>query len=173
MNANITIPLPKRKVNFITVEEKYKAIKALERKETTLPEICEKLDVGKSTVFGWITQRDKIIDEFENNPLISKRMRTRGPKTKEIEEILADWIKVNRSSGADGVALSATLIKQKAQDFAKILGDNEFQANNGWFDKFKKKFQHLLADDVESENDKLMACHVDESERQDNDNEGN
>lgn len=138
-NGNNGSVATKRKVNFITVEEKYKALRALERKETTINEICARLDVGKSTVFGWHYQREKIIDDYETKQFSSKRMKVRGSKNKEIEELLQEYINTTRLTNGGAAALSGPNLLAKAEYFAKLLGDYEFKANNSWLDRFRKR----------------------------------
>ena len=45
--------------------------------------------------------------------------------------------------GEKRLPLAGTLIKRKAIQFAAALGHHDFQANNGWIDKFKKR-HHIV-----------------------------
>lgn len=66
----------------------------------------------------------------------SKARRQKQPEYPEIERSLVLWFTQCRQSN---IPVGGPLLIEKAQSFAKKLNLNNFKANSGWLDRFKKR----------------------------------
>ena len=55
-------------------------------------------------------------------------------KYKSTDEALLTWMREMRSQN---ISLTGPILLEKAQMFAKELGDAQFKGNQGWLEKFK------------------------------------
>jgi len=82
----------------------------------------------------WKT-RDQIRTQFKNsNPKLKK---LRKGSFQDVDSVLYQWFREQRSAG---IPLDGPLIQAKARFFAEALGIANFSASNGWFDKWKRRF---------------------------------
>lgn len=126
-------------------------MKAIERKEVKISDLCARLDVGRSTVAGWLALKDKIYDDYEmRQTSFSKRMKVLGAKNKQIEELLLQYIEENRES-SNTSSLEASHLIAKASEFARALGDDDFKCDIHWLNRFRKK-HHIKLDDLKCPN---------------------
>ena len=131
MNFNPLNPSLKRN-STICIDEKYNAILSIENKEFKVNELSRVLNVGRSTVNGWIQNKEKIKEEYESSLDPSKRIRIRGAKYPEIDKALMDWIRETRPF------LNGPIIMDKAEEIGKMM-NKEFKASSGWLERFKKR----------------------------------
>lgn len=86
------------------------------------------------------------------------RKRIKSCLYEDVDEAVLKWISLVRDKN---VPLSGTIIKEKAIEYAKSLGLTEFNASNGWLDKFKKR--HAIKEKVicgESADVSDQDCHL-------------
>ena len=122
-----------------SLEQKYNAIMAVENNLKSQLDIIKELGAKQSTVNGWFNEEEKrkIITAFQNNIKSSKRKRLRGSKYQDIDESLFEWMKKAR---LNNVPINGPILMKKADDFAVLLNNQEFHANNGWLERFKQRF---------------------------------
>lgn len=121
----------KRKV--FTIEEKSHIIWRLENGESN-SEIAKECGVSHSTVSTIWKNREKIKALFENNSLKLKRSRTSEHKV--IEDALLTWFKHQR---ANNVPISGPIVQQKANDFARLAGKENFECSSSWVQRFRAR----------------------------------
>lgn len=121
----------KRKV--FSIEEKYHVIWRLQNGETN-SEIAKECGVSHSTISTIWKNRDKIKVLFENNSLKLKRSRTSEHKV--MEDALLIWFKHQR---ANNVPISGPILQQKANDFARLMGKENFKCSSSWVQRFRAR----------------------------------
>ena len=77
--------------------------------------------------------KDKIFEKY-NSGLISKRVKPK--KYEELSKAVHKWFLILRG---ENVPISGPMVKQKALQFAGGFNIKEFQASEGWLEKWKKR----------------------------------
>ena len=121
----------KRKV--FNIEEKSHIIWRLENGETNVS-IAKELGVSHSTISTIWKDREKIQSLFEHNSL--KIKRARSSEHKDIEEALLTWFKRQRSNN---VPISGPILQAKANEFARLLGNPNFNCSSSWIQRFRAR----------------------------------
>jgi hypothetical protein len=93
------MPGVKRNLTTLSMEKKYEALIALDKKELDRKAVCVKYNIANSTLTGWIADKKKIFESVEQSSISSKIMRFRTTDHKEVEEALVEWIREARQSG--------------------------------------------------------------------------
>lgn len=125
----------KRVLKCLSIEEKYKLIKDVEG-GLKKKDAADKYGIPASTVSTIFKNRESIINSFESGfRLHSKRVKT--PIFKNIDKAVLDWFTAARSQN---MPISGGIIKEKAMEFAKRFGDDNFTASTGWLDKWKQRY---------------------------------
>ncbi|XP_054711365.1 tigger transposable element-derived protein 6-like [Uloborus diversus] len=106
-------------------------------------DISVKFGIPPSTVSTIIKNRNAVMKSYENIEPNRKRSKTCSYET--VDEAVLKWIKVVRDQN---LPISGPLIKEKALEYAKHFGCDDFQASSGWLDKFKKR--HAIKEKVVS-----------------------
>ena len=127
----------KRFYNETSMKNKYDALKELE-KEVPQKEVALRFGVQKSTLFTWKRNKTKI-EEAYHAGLGNKR--TRPEKYEDLNKALMKWFLNCRS---ENIPLNGPLLKEKAIAFATELKIENFQASDGWLEKWKKRFVYFL-----------------------------
>jgi transposase len=81
--------MPKRKSKTLTIKEKYDIIKLVEE-GTSVPSICNKFGIGRTTVYDFIKSKQKIIDYVEKSTNMNRRTFKRS-NYPEVEERMDEW----------------------------------------------------------------------------------
>ena len=127
----------KGKLKTRTISEKYKILQELDKGESCAC-IAKKYDIAKQTLSGWLKEKARIYSEVEKNKTSEKRLRMRGSSYEDMDKTCYKWLLNARHQN---IPISGTILKEKALYFAKELGcDTNFQASDGWFDRWKKRF---------------------------------
>ncbi|GBN18042.1 Tigger transposable element-derived protein 4 [Araneus ventricosus] len=101
-------------------------------------DIALKFGICPNCLSDIIKNRDKI-QNYDSSNSCSKRLKT--CVYEDVYEIVLKWIHTMRDKN---VPISGPFIIEKALQFAKALGYDEFQGSNGWLEKFKRK-QGIMA----------------------------
>lgn len=133
--AFVFIMASKRVLKCLSIEEKYKLIKevdgGLKKKEA-----AAKYGIPASTVSTIFKNKESIITSFESGVRLScKRMKT--PKFHNIDKAVLDWFTTARNQN---MPISGGILKEKAMEFSKRFGDDNFMASTGWLDKWKQRY---------------------------------
>ena len=127
----------KRSHNETSMKNKYDALKELE-KGVPQKEVALRFGVQKSTLSTWKRNKTKI-EEAYHAGLGNKRMRPE--KYEDLNKALMKWFLNCRS---ENIPLNGVLLKEKAIAFATELKIENFQASDGWLEKWKKRFVYFL-----------------------------
>lgn len=122
-----------RKRKHFNVEEKSRIISKLENGATN-KDLAKEYDVSHSTISTIWKERNKIKFLFDSNLLKMKRART--TKHIEIEKALLMWF---QCQNANNVLLTGPILQQKANDFARCLGDQDFICSSSWIQRFRAR----------------------------------
>ncbi|XP_065652673.1 major centromere autoantigen B-like [Hydra vulgaris] len=90
-------------------------------------------DIPPNTLSTWRKNKDKIFNAIRLRNL-AKRVKV--DTCYQVNKAVLKWFKQMR---ANNVPISGLLVKEKPLYFAKKLSFENFQASNGWPDKFRKK----------------------------------
>jgi len=93
--------------------------------------IALKFGIPPNSLSTIIKNRDKIGNCESTN---SKRLKT--CVYEDVDEAVLKWIQTMRDKN---VPISGPFITEKALDFAKTLGHDEFRGSSGWLEKFKRR----------------------------------
>ncbi|XP_025197064.1 tigger transposable element-derived protein 6-like [Melanaphis sacchari] len=119
-----------RYLKTLTIGEKQKVLEAVKtgRKKK---DIAEEFGIPASTL-------STIIKNSKENDLNfpTDRKRKRGPGFSDVEECVVKWFKQCKDAK---VSIGGPILKEKAKNFAKSLGHEQFKASNGWLESFKKR----------------------------------
>lgn len=95
--------------------------------------IAKKYGIAPSTLTGFIKDEAKIAEEFSRN---KSRKRAREPGLPEVDKALLIWF---TSSRDNKIKVDGLMLKSKAEEFAKKLGNDEFKASDGWLTNWKRR----------------------------------
>ena len=110
---------------------KYKVLQEL-HKGTPQKDLAEKYSILKNTISTWKKNRAKILACYEKG----LDLKIIKPEMYEnISKALMKWLLHLRS---ENIPINGLLLKEKACNFAKEVGVSNFQASNGWLEKWKK-----------------------------------
>jgi len=98
--------------------------------------ISQQFGVPSSTLCRILKDADNIKKECAEGH--GKVKRFRGSEHPDLEKCLVEWLKECRSRTRN-VPVNGPILKQKAIEFSKKLGVDDFNPTNGWLDGFKKR----------------------------------
>lgn len=127
----------KNKTNHLTLKAKGAIIDEIDKGVSYL-RISKKYGVGKGTVSRIKAKKKEIREALASHysgPNIRKYMRT--SEHPEIEKKLYHWFVKQRMKN---IGVSAEMLKMKAKSIHNEIGGQSFNASNGWFMNFKKRF---------------------------------
>ena len=127
----------KRSHNETSMKNKYDALKELE-KGVPQKEVALRFGVQKGTLSTWKRNKTKI-EEAYHAGFGNKRMRPE--KYEDLNKALRKWF-LNCQS--ENIPLNGPLLKEKAIAFATELKIDNFQASDGWLEKWKKRIVYFL-----------------------------
>ena len=119
----------------VSLGEKYKAITEVES-GIKPSKVAEKYDVPRNTVSTWLKKKE-IKNAFKSDEVSSKRKNMRIGQNDDLEKALFSWLKKMR---ANNLPVNGTVVKEKAIGYAKELQIEGFKASNGWFERWKTRF---------------------------------
>ena len=96
--------------------------------------IAEELHFPRSTIQTIWSCRKKIFDNYvAAGPTPKKLSTTKFPKP---DAALVDWFDVQRGRK---LPINGPFMLTKAKMFSSAVGENDFNASNGWLDRWKKR----------------------------------
>jgi transcriptional regulator with XRE-family HTH domain len=125
---------PKKQRKDLTYSDKKKILAlADENKKLTQQDIASFLGCNRSTVSRVLKDRSKIegLDADDAN-----RRRIKGCKNEELENVLAEWIRLKRGLKQ---TIPSTLVREQARSLAESLEITDFKFSDGWLFNFFKR----------------------------------
>lgn len=128
-------PKTKRKRVVLSIDEIIKLLK----KSVSYTVICEKYNVGRSTVSD-IKKNQKKIISFKTGMIemgMSRKAKVmRLADNDKLDQAVYVWFKQKRM---DGVPVTGPMLCEKATQFSKQLNDDKFVASEGWKWRFCRR----------------------------------
>lgn len=124
---------PPRKLKSLTIEKKIEVLKKVAsgiQKKT----IAQEYKIPQSTLSTIIKNKTAILQFGAEIKDTGNFKRNRPRKT--VNTALMKWF---GSARKQNLPISGPVLQQKALNFAKNLGEENFKASAGWLDKFKKR----------------------------------
>ncbi|KAI1699773.1 tc5 transposase DNA-binding domain-containing protein [Ditylenchus destructor] len=138
----------------MTLLEKEMVIKAAAQKSQR--EVAQYFGIDRSMVSRIMRSKDairKALDEGANG----NRMRMKGAKHEQLENVLRLWI---NDVKAEGGPLSYDIVSKKAREIAAKMGISDFKASNGWIERFKSRTSLSLSGSSGGAADANMATFI-------------
>ena len=120
----------------VSLGEKFKAITDIES-GLKPSKVAEKYDVPRNTISTWIKKKKEIKSAFSSGEVSLKRKNMRIGQNENLEKALFCWLKKMRTNN---LPVNGTVLKEKAITYAKDLEIEGFNASNGWFERWKSRF---------------------------------
>ena len=124
----------KRKYTHKTLREKCQALKDLEKGESN-KDLAAKCNVPKNTLSTWVRTKEKLFDALKKGTNV-KRQKLKSSNHELVDQAIFNCFLNMRSQN---VPLSASMIQEKAVIFAKELSTKNFQAPDGWLQRWKER----------------------------------
>ena len=118
----------KRRLNIKPIGVKFEALKDLEKRMTN-KDVALKYGVPKNTLSSWVKNKYKMTTSFEKKGMSSSQKRTRCGSYNKLDKAVFHWFVGKRSQK---VPIGGIILKEKALEFAKTLGIQEFKALDCW-----------------------------------------
>ena len=125
---------PKNKRTRFSIAKKVEILDKVQKGDSRA-ELCRSYEIASSTLHTFIKDEKKIRAEFESNR-DSKRRVIRTSPFHELEKAVIKWFNIVREQK---IAVSGPMVREKALEYAKEMGLNNFAASDGWLDRFKKR----------------------------------
>ena len=120
----------------LTLKEQVDVIKYKDKSGCGSLSLAEKVFVGKTQILSILKSRDKILRELETNEPSSKQRSARKTGNEETNKLIWKWFK---EMSRRKLPISGLMLKERALQFAKDLGNTEFEDSNSWLDSFCKR----------------------------------
>lgn len=95
--------------------------------------IAKKYGIAPSTLTGFLKTQTKIAEDFAKN---KTRKRAREPGLPEVDKAVLVWFSNSRDNN---IKIDGLMLKTKAEEVAKKLGNTEFKASEGWLTNWKRR----------------------------------
>ncbi|UYV82375.1 hypothetical protein LAZ67_21001863 [Cordylochernes scorpioides] len=119
----------------LTYVEKMKIIEEIEQGKSH-SQVSRGRNIPRSTISTIFKNKFTIKSAFLKSNFSSTLKRDRDGEFPEIEEALFRWI---RQANAMKLAINGNILKEKAILLALKMGQDNFEASNGWLEKFKAR----------------------------------
>lgn len=126
----------KRTLKTLTIDVKYKLIKEVENGLRN-KDAAEKYGIPPNTVSTILKKKESIINAVEGGNSSGTAKRLKKPTYENVDKAIIDWFKSIRNQN---LPVSGGLIKEKALEFARKLGYQNFVASTGWLDNWKRRY---------------------------------
>ncbi|UYV75009.1 hypothetical protein LAZ67_12002075 [Cordylochernes scorpioides] len=119
----------------LTYVEKMKIIEEIKQGKSH-SQVSRERNIPRSTISTIFKNKFAIKSAFLKSNFSSTLKRDRDGEFPEIEEALFRWI---RQANAMKLAINGNILKEKAILLALKMGQDNFEASNGWLEKFKAR----------------------------------
>jgi IS30 family transposase len=127
--------VPERKRKSFSVEDKIRIIRMIESGKS-MAEVSREVGLSSSTVSTIWKGRECVKSAYEKNMLGSRRLQ-RAAVSYDVELALFQWYDMKMKEKVD---VSLSVLREKAEEFAKLLGDNFFYVTYRWLERFKARY---------------------------------
>lgn len=137
-----TIPRIKRK--GLSFTRKIQVLDALQEGKKR-KEVCQYFSIGPHALDTLIRNEPRLREiDIQRKWLRESQKLARSPFEEKLEQTLAEWIHSTendsiKAQSENDEKIFEMIVKQKAEEIAKSLGDNDFIASKGWLARFKRR----------------------------------
>ncbi|XP_066258787.1 tigger transposable element-derived protein 4-like [Euwallacea similis] len=124
----------KRVLKTLSIDEKFRLIKEVES-GSRKKDVAAKYEVPASTVSTILKNKQAIITAFESGVSGSSK-RLKKPTYEDVDKAVLEWFK---SARMQNLPISGGLIKEKALEFSRKLGQPNFKTSTGWLENWKRR----------------------------------
>ncbi|XP_075229645.1 uncharacterized protein LOC142329169 isoform X4 [Lycorma delicatula] len=118
--------------SVLTLEDRVRVILEKE-KGLSNRKLATLFKCGKTQITRIIQSKDNILAEWEDNSNRGMK-RKRDGKYSSVNCLLLEWYKSILSSN---IPINGPMLREKALEIAKQIGEDGFAASNGWLDRFR------------------------------------
>ena len=98
--------------------------------------LATKFECGKTQIIKILKNKDSILETWMSNGAANNK-RSNNEKFAKINRMLWDWyVKVRQSN----IPVDGALLKEEARLIAEKLGETSFKGTDGWFAKWKQRY---------------------------------
>ena len=134
----ISTPSPKRVRKDLTLKDKINLIDESEKlPKVTQKELSVKFGIGTTTVSDILKRKEFYRKQFKEDASSKRQRFISESKFGDLNETVFKWFQQARSKN---IPISGPIIQEKALQFARELGYNDFKASSGWLDSWKSRF---------------------------------
>ncbi|XP_018318868.1 tigger transposable element-derived protein 4-like [Agrilus planipennis] len=129
----------KRKLKTLTLLEKFEVINAV-KSGMKKKDVAAQYGLPASTLSTILKNKSEILVRYKSSSNLScKRHRT--AEFPDLEECLLGWIKLCYNNN---ISINGPILREKAEQFSKLLKHDSFRASNGWLGNFKKRHELIF-----------------------------
>ena len=122
----------------LTIMEKKRVLEMMEKPRMTQRIVAKEFGVTPKTIRNLLCQKNEIT-KLSSNPAASKQFHCIvDQKFKAINEATYSWFTQMREKHGN-IPIVESVVREKATEFAAILGVTDFKASNGWFRSWKSR----------------------------------
>ena len=96
--------------------------------------VAEKYGVPRNTISTWVKNKLMCFAALEQSS--NKRKQLRSSDYERVDHVIFKWFLSKRSQN---ILIDGVFRKEKALQYAKELGFNEFTASDGWLRRWKER----------------------------------
>nr|KAG5695298.1 hypothetical protein BaRGS_028233 [Batillaria attramentaria] len=98
--------------------------------------LATQFGVGRTQIQNCLKRKAEVLSDFENNAPRSRKRKLRKTGNEAVNDKCWDWC---LDAVARQVPISGPMIQEKALQIARVMGNEEFKASNGWLESFLKR----------------------------------
>lgn len=119
----------KRKLNVLPIQKKIQILDFLDQNPLLKKgDVAKKFDIPASTLSTIIKNKNSLVTSNKN------AKKNRKCTFEDLDECLTVWFE---QCHEQRIPVSGVMLQEKATEFAKKLGYDNFKASNGWLESFK------------------------------------
>ena len=126
----------KRKLFAKTLSVKYEALKKIER-GVPKKDVAAEYNIPRNTISTWLKNKEKIVKAFEGGNNRSSQ-KLKSSNYDNLDQAVYMWFVKTRD---EGIPVNGPVLKEKAIQYSKELGMENFKASNGWFERWKSRHE--------------------------------
>lgn len=131
-------PRIKRKRKDISLETKLQIISAVDRGDKNRSTVARDFQIPLTTLSTLLKNREKVENSQYEGKLLTTRKRLRNGRHEKLDTELVKWYTERRERC---LPVSPTILREKAEQIAAVLGVAGFKCSNGWLQRLKERNQ--------------------------------
>ena len=102
--------------------------------------LAEKFGCGKTQVNRILSNKESLLEQFESNVSSDCVLLRKSSRSSEFSEVNESLYKCYSLATTRNIYPGGPQLCEKAKQIADQLGVDNFKASNGWFDRWKKRY---------------------------------